>query len=162
MVHKDDSMILCVAGYVVYTRGHFKGGNIIKMLFSFRTEMRNGVLFFAHGGRNVYFLVQLVNGSVHVEFNDGTERSRVIYPNTGIVTTCDGKWHSVHIAKRNQLLAMELDGNHQTIVRYGNYTVIRGLVIDSDLYIGGIKPGPETDDFIKTFDIPVQGSMLHL
>ena len=148
---------------MVYRKGEFKGGNVFRIEFNFRTEMRNGVIFFAHGGSNVYFLVQLVNGSLHVEFCDGTVLSKMMYNNTQYVTTCDGKWHNANILKNQQRLAMKLDGKSETIVRYGEQNLmITGLDIESVLYIGGIKPGSNAEHFIKTFDIPVQGSMLHL
>jgi len=162
---KDNFTILYVAGYVVYREGEFIGGNVFTVVFNFRTEMRNGVIFFAHGGSNVYFLIQLVNGSLHVEFCDGTEISKMIYNNTNYVTTCDGKWHGVNILKNNQRLAMKLDDVAETIVRSAKpttATVLTGLDIESALYIGGIKPGSKAEHFIKKFDIPIQGSMLHL
>ena len=155
---KDDSTILFVAGYVVCQKGRFTGGNVFRIEFDFRTEMRDGMIFFAYGGSNAYFFVQLVNGSMHVEFYYDTVLCKVFY---NYVTTCDGKWHHATILKRNQRIGMTLD--RQPNVYGGDQTLkVTGLDIESALYIGGIKPGSKAEHFVKKFDIPLQGSMLHL
>ena len=155
-------MILFVVGYVVYRKGDFEGGNIIKLKFNFRTEMRNGMMLFAHGGSGVYFLVQLINGDIHAEFRDGTEHILLIYPNK-MMNNCDGKWHFVTIFKRNQYLAMQVDSHpSKGFPAIGDSSVVVSLPIVSDLYIGGIKPGSEAEQFINTFDISIQESKLLL
>ena len=147
---------------MVYRKGDFEGGNIISLTFNFRTEMRNGMMLFAHGGSAVYFLVQLINGDIHVEFSDGTERILLIYPNK-MMNNCDGKWHLVRILKRNQFLAMQVDSHpSKGFPAIGDSSVVVTLPIVSDLYIGGIKPGSEAEQFINTFDISIQESKLLL
>lgn len=145
---------------MVYRKGDFEGGNIISLKFNFRTEMRNGMMLFAHGGSGVYFLVQLINGDIHVDYNGGTQRTLLIYPNK-IANNCDGKWHFVAIFNQNQRLEMEVD-NQKHFSSVGESRVLVTLPIVSDLYIGGIKPGSEAEQFINNFDISIQESKLLL
>ena len=145
---------------MVYRKGKFEGGKQINLKFNFRTEMRNGMMLFAHGGSGVYFLVQLINGDIHVDYNGGTQRTLLIYPNK-IANNCDGKWHLVAISDQNQRLTLRVD-NQKHFSAVGESRVLVTLPIVSDLYIGGIKPGSEAEQFINNFDISIQESKLLL
>ena len=59
-----------------------------------RTELRHGLLFFAHGGNDVYWLIQLRDGRLLAEFGVVDFQQSLMYERDGH-ELCDGNWHTV-------------------------------------------------------------------
>ena len=86
--------IVVVTGYVTIRSGTFTGGARFYIAFQMRTELRHGLLFFAHGGSDVYWLMQLQDGAIHVEFGIvGLRQSHVFKAES--ISLCDGNWHNI-------------------------------------------------------------------
>ena len=143
-------MVFLLPGYIIHTR-QFTGGASFNFDFEMRTQLRSGLLFFAYGAENVFFLIQLVSGGLHVEYSDDGPREVLLVPGSETINICDGQWHSIEVEKRGQLISATID--HNGPVATGSESLKTELWLASELYIGGIEPGSDAMMFIVENDI---------
>ena len=132
---KTPGVFLRGGGYVVVKRGIFTGGNIFTLHFSFRTELRTGLIFFAHSS-TAYMALRLGSNGSAIEIKISTPTTRVSYtakPASGVLS--DGKWHQVEVTSITVSLAVVIDGESTV------FQPLTQLVINSDLYVGGVPRG---------------------
>ena len=113
-----------------------------------RTEYNNGMLFFVHGAKGVYFLIQLVSGGIHWEWSDGDVRQVFIFPQDKVEGgICDGQWHTLRLIKFGSELSIVVDFRFSES-NGGDRKAAIGVDLDSNMYIGGIKSGSIGEAFI--------------
>ena len=60
-----------------------------------RTERRSGLLFFAFGGTDVYYLIQVKNSGIYAEFKNRDVVQNLQFTDVQAVNICDGDWHFI-------------------------------------------------------------------
>ena len=129
--------------------GMFTGGKpAIAFTFQFRTQLADGVLFFAFGGARSYFLVQLVASQLQWTISDNGLLQTLTYSDSN-VTLCNGQFHTITLTTNgSQMMAAE---RLQSPMSTGDPTQKnRDLVFTSPLYVGGAPPpNSDGDSFLR-------------
>ena len=120
----------------------------VNMQFTIRTEYTSGLLAFLFGGSGSYFLVQLVSGHLfwQIVTIDG-----LISKYTSNMTLCDGNPYAI------TLISDRIEKNLTATISFKSGSVTtkipiawtKNLILAPLIYVGGIPPGSEADQFIR-------------
>ena len=130
---------------MTFPPSYFRGSNQFSLSFDFRTEQKNGILIFTFAGPSVFFLVQLLDGSLFFEYKTATYRDSLTYSASN-VPLCDGKWRTVGFSKIGLRMSVTVTGGPP--MSMGSQAVSSILYTTSKVYIGGIKPGSDAEKFM--------------
>ncbi|XP_013408769.1 laminin subunit alpha isoform X2 [Lingula anatina] len=91
---------------------NFKVGIDLDIEFEFRPRTLSGVIMSVTSQRGDYLAVQMINGSLIVNVNNGGGEITAKYtpPDNARNTMCNGEWHEVKIQKAKNVVALTVDG----------------------------------------------------
>jgi len=112
------------------------GGADIDISVQFRTLLSDGLLLFAFGGAQTYFMLQIVNATLLWKMSINGED--LAFPlNDDSVSPCDGQWHVVALGRTGTQMKLSIDSS--SFVSPGDPNVlVDGIALTSYLYVGGI------------------------
>ena len=143
-------------GYMVMKEGALED-EMLELTFGMRTEVQNGLLFFSYGAENVYLLIQIVAGGIHLEYNNNKGPKVVLYPGDGQL--CNGLWHEFEVFRGNGLFYIDVDGDIKSVPDEDG---LEPLFFTSNFYIGGIPDDSDGKAFVDNNQLAgrVQGCEL--
>ncbi|XP_050097931.1 laminin subunit alpha isoform X1 [Anopheles aquasalis] len=101
---------------------------------SFKTEMPEGVLFYAADTRHTDFIaLHLHNGRVYHTFNCGSGSANM----SSERNYNDNEWHTVHFMRQNSKGKLIIDGEDESSAESTGST--RTMAIQAPIYVGGVS-----------------------
>uniref|UniRef100_A0A670YJF6 Laminin subunit alpha-1 n=1 Tax=Pseudonaja textilis TaxID=8673 RepID=A0A670YJF6_PSETE len=123
------------SGFAALVREGYKVRSEINITFEFRTNVVNGVLLGISSAKIDAIGLEIVNGKILFNVNNGAGRIRASYEPKGMTNLFDGQWHKVQAMKNKHHIALIVDGN---MVQTDNPHVhSTSADTNNPIYIGG-------------------------
>uniref|UniRef100_A0A8C6Y3U8 Laminin subunit alpha-1 n=1 Tax=Naja naja TaxID=35670 RepID=A0A8C6Y3U8_NAJNA len=123
------------SGFTALAREGYKVRSEINITFEFRTNIVNGVLLGISSAKIDAIGLEIVNGKILFNVNNGAGRITASYEPKGMTNLCDGQWHKVQAMKNKHHIALTVDGN---VVQTDNPHVhSTSADTNNSIYVGG-------------------------
>ncbi|XP_026527653.1 laminin subunit alpha-1 [Notechis scutatus] len=123
------------SGFAALVREGYKVRSEINITFEFRTNVVNGVLLGISSAKIDAIGLEIVNGKILFNVNNGAGRIKASYEPKGMTNLCDGQWHKVQAMKNKHHIALIVDGN---VVQTDNPHVhSTSADTNNPIYVGG-------------------------
>ncbi|KAH0617809.1 hypothetical protein JD844_016413 [Phrynosoma platyrhinos] len=99
------------SGFLALVKHGYKVRSDVNITFEFRTTIANGVLLGISSAKVDAVGLELVNGKILFNINNGAGRVTATYAPKGTTSLCDGQWHKLQANKSKHHIALIVDGN---------------------------------------------------
>ncbi|XP_058033280.1 laminin subunit alpha-1 [Ahaetulla prasina] len=123
------------SGFAAIVKEGYKVRSEVNITFEFRTNVVNGVLLGISSAKIDAIGLEIVNGKILFNVNNGAGRITASYEPKGMSNLCDGQWHKVEAKKNKHHIALTVDGN---VVQTDNPHVhSTSADTNNPIYVGG-------------------------
>ncbi|CAH1775058.1 unnamed protein product, partial [Owenia fusiformis] len=131
-----------VGSFIPASGGHlklydaFKVGLDLDITVDIKPRSRDGVILSVASSKGDYLLIQLVDGNITAEADNGNGTITATYYPPSKNLLCNGMWHSIEVKKAKNLVALSVDGTGATPGI--GLTGVSSTDTNDPLYLGGV------------------------
>ncbi|XP_055037654.2 laminin subunit alpha-1 [Misgurnus anguillicaudatus] len=129
----QDGTFFSGRGHAAFMKDGYNVGSDVTVTLEFRSTVSDGVLLGISSSKVDAIGLELINGQVVFNVNNGAGRITAISRSRGLL--CDARWHSIVAKKQKHSLSLTVDG--VTVTTENPYSSSTSAETKNPIYVGG-------------------------